>query len=201
VIIEHYGIRLKRLTLDKIELVRAWRNDPKIQQHMFFANPISETMQAKWFSAINTIFNHYFLIEFNKKEVGLIHASDIDYQAKTASAGLFIYEDKYWGTDVPVRASLAMLDFFFQHHLIDSFFAKTKTENKPALNYNKQLGFVQKEMIEEGQGVLLELTKQNYYERTSAFRKVAGSESMKLDFDRKNEVEMLFFETHFQHTL
>ncbi len=40
-ILENYGVRLKRLTHDKIELLRQWRNDPKIQQYMFYREYIT----------------------------------------------------------------------------------------------------------------------------------------------------------------
>lgn len=198
-IIEHYGIRLKRLTKEKIELVRTWRNDAKIQQHMFFNQTITASMQEQWFQTINTVNNHFFIIEYCGHEVGLIHASNIDFTLQIAEAGLFIYNEQYWGTDVPVRASLAMLDFFFHHQLIERFEAKTKLENKAAILYNAQLGFVQKAEIENGVGVLLELTKENYYCKTAPFRKVAGSEKMKIEFDRHDNVEKLFFEKYFQH--
>lgn len=197
-IIAHYGIQLIRLTKAKIELVRMWRNDEKIQRHMFFAQLITPEMQEQWFASINNEFNHYFVIEYNGQEVGLINTSHIDYNAKKADAGLFIFEEKYWGTDVPVRASLAMLDFFFHHNILDSIEAKTKVDNKAALNYNKQLGFEQKEIVEDGKGLLLELTKENYYKKTTALRKVAGSEKMIIEFDRTDPIERIFFEKYFQ---
>ncbi len=40
-ILENYGVRLKQLTHDKIELLRQWRNDPKIQQYMFYREYIT----------------------------------------------------------------------------------------------------------------------------------------------------------------
>lgn len=175
-----------------------WRNDEKIQRHMFFAQLITSEMQAKWFASINNEYNHFFIIEYNGQEVGLINTSHINFVTKTAEAGLFIFEDKYWGTDVPVRASLAMLDFFFHHHILDSIEAKTKVDNKAAINYNKQLGFEQKEIVEGGKGLLLELTKENYHKKTAALRKVAGSEKMMIEFDRTDPIERIFFEKYFQ---
>ena len=197
-IIAHYGIKLIRLTKAKIELVRNWRNDEKIQRHMFFAQIITPEMQEQWFTSINNAFNHFFIIEYNGQEVGLINTSHIDFSSKKADAGLFIFDDKYWGTDVPVRASLAMLDFFFHHHILDTIEAKTKAENKAAINYNKQLGFEQKEIVEDGKGLLLELTKENYHKKTTALRKVAGSEKMIIEFDRTDPTERIFFEKYFQ---
>ena len=47
---EKYGVKLERLTADKIELVRNWRNDPKISQYMEFRDHITAEMQKKWFA-------------------------------------------------------------------------------------------------------------------------------------------------------
>lgn len=197
-IIAHYGIRLVRLTIEKIEMVRKWRNDKKIQRHMFFAETITPEMQLKWFDSIHNVFNHYFIIEYNQQEVGLINMTNIDFRTKKGEAGLFIFDDQYWGTDVPVRSSLALLDFFFNHHLLDIVEAKTKIDNKAALQYNTQLGFEHIEVIEKGTGILLELKKAHYLNKTSAFRKVSGSEKMIIEFDRNDPVERLFFEHYFQ---
>ena len=46
-VIEGYGVKLKRLTHDKIELLRQWRNDPKIQQYMIYREEITPEMQEK----------------------------------------------------------------------------------------------------------------------------------------------------------
>jgi RimJ/RimL family protein N-acetyltransferase len=113
VIIRKYGLILKRLEVDQIEMVRQWRNDPKINQHMFFRAPISSQMQQEWFQSINNDQNYYFIIYDGSVACGLISVSSIDFDNRNAFAGLFIYNDSYLGTDVPVRASLSILDVFF----------------------------------------------------------------------------------------
>lgn len=169
--ISKYGVNLVKLTADKIELVRTWRNDPKIVQHMFFNQYITPEMQQKWFASIDNENNFYFLIEYHQKLVGMIHASEIDDVQKTAYAGLFIYEESYWGTDVPVRASLAMLDFFFSENRIETFYAKTKKENKAAIQYNQLLGFTAENNIENG--LMMKLNKDNYFRATVRLHKIA----------------------------
>ena len=47
--LEKYGICLEKLTHDKIELVRRWRNHPKIRRYMEFREEITPEMQEKWF--------------------------------------------------------------------------------------------------------------------------------------------------------
>jgi hypothetical protein len=112
-VLKGYGVTLKRLTHDKIELVRNWRNDPKIQQTMFFQDYITPEMQEKWFSRINNENNYYFIVAYNDEEIGLINIKDIDYEKKTGETGVFIYEDRYLGTDISYRAHLVMFDYVF----------------------------------------------------------------------------------------
>jgi hypothetical protein len=55
---EKYGVKLERLTADKIELVRNWRNDPKISQYMEFRDHITAEMQKKWFASVDNENNY-----------------------------------------------------------------------------------------------------------------------------------------------
>ena len=82
-ILEGYGVKLYRLTEEKIELLRRWRNDPKIQQYMGYREHITSEMQKAWFERINNDNNYYFIIEYEGKEIGCINIKDIDYVKKT----------------------------------------------------------------------------------------------------------------------
>ena len=63
---------MRRLTHDKIEMLRQWRNDPKIQQHMFYREYITPEMQERWFANLDQHTNFYFIVEYDGKEIGLI---------------------------------------------------------------------------------------------------------------------------------
>ncbi len=189
-ILDKYGIELVRLTSDKIELLRAWRNEPKIKKHMFFDGEITANMQHKWFESIDNISNHYFLIRYHEEFVGLIHLSDLDFEKKDCFSGLFIYEDSLLGTDIPVRASLCFLDYFFSTDLVYTFFAKTKMDNKVAINYNLALGFEIAGETENGKGYLMRLIKEDYHQKTMPLKKALGKDDGRLVFDYSNEVEL-----------
>ncbi len=189
-IIKKYDIELIRLTNDKIELVRKWRNEPKIKKHMFFDGEITKNMQQKWFTSIDNISNHYFLIHYKNEAVGLIHLSDLDFEKKDCFSGLFIYEDSFIGTDIPVRASLCLLDYFFETEWVYTVFAKTKVDNLVALNYNQSLGFEIAGDTENGKGYLMRLTKEDYEQKTASLKKAIGKEKGEVIFDLTNEVEL-----------
>src|ERR1035438_2409962 len=133
-------------------MVRLWRNDQKISQFMFYKGEITPQMQREWFTSIDNEQNFFFIIQYKNEPVGLINISSIDWENKTAYSGLFIYDEKFWGSDVPVMASLAMLDVFFLLFNIQSVYAKVKGNNTVAHNYNSSLGFSRTKKIELGLG-------------------------------------------------
>lgn len=171
--ITRYGITLERLREDQSEMVRKWRNDKKISQFMFYAGTITETMQQEWFTSIDNEQNFFFIIWYKQQPVGLINISSIDWENKTAYTGLFIYEEKFWGTDVPVMASLALLDIFFIIFNIQSAYAKVKGSNMVAHNYNTSLGFNRTKKIEFGLGYEYMVQKEIYLLETKELRNAA----------------------------
>ena len=140
-IIHRYGIELFRLQEEQIEMVREWRNDDKIRKFMFFQELITSDQQRSWFDRIDNDRNFYFIIRVDSKPVGLINTSKIDYEKEEADSGLFIYEDAYLGSHVPVLASMAMLDVFFPFFNLKRITAKVRVSNQAAMDYNYKLGF------------------------------------------------------------
>lgn len=110
----NYDITLRRLTADKIELVRNWRNDPKIQETMLYREYITSEMQQRWFAKVDNDLNYYFIIVYKGEEIGLINVKDIDYTNHCGESGVFIYEDRYRGTDIAYRAHLVMFDYIYE---------------------------------------------------------------------------------------
>ncbi len=158
--IEAYGVVLKRLTEDKIELVRNWRNDPKIQQYMFFREYITPEMQLNWFKKTNNEFNHYFIIEIEGKEIGLANIKDVDYEKKEGEAGIFIYEDEYLDGTASYQISLAMSDFAYDTLGLVKQTAVIEKNNKRAIDYNLSLGA--KIVVEEENVVSVEHLQEDY---------------------------------------
>ncbi len=191
-IIRKYGLELVRLRAEHTEMIRHWRNDPKIQKHMFFQATITPEMQSRWFDSINNDQNYYFLIYVNHDPCGLISISSIDFETKNAFAGLFIYNDGYIGTDVPVRASLTILDVFFTFTNLEAIYAKVRDSNLVAHLYNTSLGFTRTKKIELGQGYEYCLKRENYLKATAllhrATQQVYGDRTS-LEFNANDPVE------------
>lgn len=109
-----YGVELELLTSEKIEMVRQWRNDPKISKYMEYREEITPEQQKRWFSKLNNGYdNFYWIIKYKGEDIGLINIKDVDYDKRTGESGVFIYCDKFLNTDISYRAHLVMFDFIF----------------------------------------------------------------------------------------
>lgn len=192
--ISRYGITLEKITLENVEMVRQWRNDEKITKHMFHQGAITRQMQSNWFESIDNDSNFFFIINYKNQPIGLINISSVDWENKTAYSGLFIYEDKFLGTDVPVISSLCMLDVFLLLFDLQSVYAKVRGNNKIAHQYNTSLGFVRTKKIELGLGYEYILQKEIYLLETKKLRNAAirlkGNETL-IELDKNNPADVL----------
>ena len=111
--ISNYGIKLRRITQDKIEMIRNWRNDPKIVQYMEYKEYITPEMQEKWFAKINNDKNFFFLIVIENKEIGLINIRDVDYKSKEGEAGIYIYDDDFYNSTISFQWAFVLYDCCF----------------------------------------------------------------------------------------
>lgn len=159
-VLTNYGVTLRRLTHDKIEMLRQWRNDPKIQQHMFYRQEITPEMQERWFANLDQQTNFYFIIEYEEKEIGLINVKNVDYEKKNGESGVFIYDDKYLNTDVAYRAHLVMFDYMYEVLKLDYTYSQMRCDNSRALRFAQFLGG---EIVEEKEStVYCELYAKDY---------------------------------------
>ncbi len=174
-IIRNFGITLSQLTLEDIELVRYWRNSKEISSVMEYQKFITEEEQKKWYNSLNPLSDFYFLINYKGVKVGLIHTSNISWKDKTADAGLFIWDKDYLGTHIPVLASLAMLECFFENFRLQDYFAKVSRENSVAVRYNLTLGFRLHETSNDSSFDIYVLEKENYLKASEKLKRFAAT--------------------------
>jgi RimJ/RimL family protein N-acetyltransferase len=162
--ITKYGVVFKRLTFDKIEMVRNWRNDTKVSQYMDFRDYITPQMQEKWFETINNNHNYYFIIEFNTEEIGLVNIKNINFFDKCGESGIFIYDNKYLNTDVGIRCGLCQVDFAFEELKLNYLYGHIMNNNKRAIRFNRAFGCILDENQEGKEKQRYLLYRDKYFE-------------------------------------
>lgn len=172
--IEQYGIKLKRITVDDIELIRNWRNHPDIRKKMLYQKTISQKAQKKWFESVNNKFNYYFLIQFENEFIGVINAKNLDRKEGYGEGGIFIWSKKHLNSPAPVLASLCLLNFVFHlTKICNKSFIQILHTNEEAKKYNRLLGY---RLIPRQEKVINQwylLTKEDYEKHASKMIKGA----------------------------
>lgn len=176
--IEAYGIKLVRLTEEYLELVRYWRNNPRIRSFMEYREYITRSMQRKWFGSINNGNNNYFVIFVNSKAIGLISGSEIDWElGVTNNGGIFIWEPAYYETDYPAKAAILLTDISFWLGMKKTYI-KILSDNYKSIGFNKLLGYTICEGQEGKYNQSYELSKNRYFDCVEKIRKSIGAEGI-----------------------
>ena len=164
----NYGIILRKITLNDLELIRTWRNSEYVKSFMVFKSYISKEMQENWFLQINNDNNYYFIIYKENTPIGLTNLKDIDFYNGTAESGIFMHSEEYTNSDLGVRATFSLLDFAFLTLKLNKLLQTIIVENKAAMNFNKSLGV---RITENKDGICKgELVKEDYFKKTLKIR-------------------------------
>jgi UDP-4-amino-4,6-dideoxy-N-acetyl-beta-L-altrosamine N-acetyltransferase len=165
---KRYGITLSRIKEEEIELVRHWRNDPKVSKYMIYRGHITPEQQIKWFHSINNNSNSYYIIEYKNEKIGLINNKNIVTKDKSSEAGIFIWNESY--DFAPLLASVLLCEIGFYIMKGGDSYAKVLKKNKRAIEYNKIIGYDVIENKPRSRYLRIKLTKENFISRTEKLR-------------------------------
>jgi RimJ/RimL family protein N-acetyltransferase len=169
-----YGLVLSRLREEDIELVRKWRNSEQIRQFMEYREEITPEMQKEWFNTIDNFDNYYFIIEYEGEKIGLINTSKIDLEKRSSEGGIFLWEEKYYETMVPVWASLLLLETNIFLLNAEKSYIKTLKDNERAKKLNVHLGYKLMDGQENVDNQEYELTRESFIEKSGKLIKAAN---------------------------
>jgi UDP-4-amino-4,6-dideoxy-N-acetyl-beta-L-altrosamine N-acetyltransferase len=150
------------LSIADLELVRCWRNDPKVANYMIFRDHITVTDQEKWFASIQNPQNLYTVIVYDGERIGLSHVKNIDDQQRTGEGGIFIFPEKYRNSLVSYRVSVVGTDWCFHSRGLEVVTGKVLGANQRAIRFNRGLGHVFDPPVPGSNVVTCRLTREAY---------------------------------------
>jgi UDP-4-amino-4,6-dideoxy-N-acetyl-beta-L-altrosamine N-acetyltransferase len=165
-IIRGYGLALRQLQHDDIEMVRRWRNDPKVSSFMAFREHISKEQQEAWFKSVDNENNHFFIIEDPSGPVGMCELKKIDREKFSAEGGIFFYDEQTRNSPQCVAVAVLVSDYGFKRLGLLKIYAQILDDNPRAIRFNKCLGY---ELVEQG-----EAGKSVYVLTADSFRKASA---------------------------
>lgn len=156
-----YGVELKPIQAEQIEMVRQWRNTPRIRKLMLQSEPISQAQQARWYSAmVNDPAQVYFVVYFKSQPIGVGSLTAIDTQTKDCEPGMYIYDETYQCNIIPFSVAFALNDIAFEVLGLTTLHGKIFQSNQASLRFHKACGY--KVTEDDGELVRLALTPSHY---------------------------------------
>lgn len=179
--ISKYGITLSRLAEEDLEMLREKRNADHIQRYMEYRDYITPEKQIEWFHSINNNENLYFIINYKGKPRGLINSKNIEWNPLRSEAGLFIWDQELWNTQIPAFSTLILLEIAFFVDNAEYSMCQVLSDNPRAQNFNKQLGY---ELLPDQENIYNQhytLTREKFFRKTAKIIKAAETVSEEKD--------------------
>ncbi len=165
-ILRKFGVELRSLVEEDLPLVLEWRNDPGINRYMLFQEHITMEEHRRWFTSLGT-GSVYLMIRWNDQNIGVFNLREIDWELRSAEAGIFIGDAAYRKSYVPMLCILAMMDLVFDVFGFSELKARVRRDNAEALQMNRDLGY--SACGEDESAIYLKVTPEDYHRRRERF--------------------------------
>jgi RimJ/RimL family protein N-acetyltransferase len=171
IIIECENVQLQLISPADLEMIRGWRNEPHVVEHMEYQESITPEQQLEWYTNLAKQNNLYFKIVVSETPIGIIHLKDLNWKDKTAEAGIFIGRKDFIGTITPMISILVLMKTAFRCLSIQTLYAKISRQNGNALSFNLQLGYELEGRINENFDRYI-CTKNRFFSPNSSVSKI-----------------------------
>lgn len=139
-----------------VELVRNWRNSENVSKYMYTNHYITREEHQQWIRKLKTENTaKTWIIEYNKKPVGLVSLSDIDYINKTVDWGFYIADEDARGKGIGSVALYKLMEYVFDEMKFSRMHTKVLENNHVAIKLYekfcfKKEGIFKQQLIRDG---------------------------------------------------
>lgn len=158
-----YGIQITSLKLKDIEILRKWRNDPKISSLMLSQNGeyITKEQQLKWYDSIKDKTDALYYMAF-VDEIAVGYFCFQQIANKCAVPGeILVIPSQMDQARITFGAYCAVYDIAFDILGLKELKAYSKLENKRAIRMSKLLNF--KITHQDDECIYFKLNRNDYY--------------------------------------
>lgn len=118
----------KPFTYELLELVRGWRNEPRIRNNMYSTDIIGRDQQVEWFEKmVEDPSREYFVYFQNDKPIGCLSFTSINNE--DCQWGCYLGEERVWPGSGIILA-VAALDYAFKGIGVEALEAEVLEFNK-----------------------------------------------------------------------
>lgn len=163
ILFTRYGVTLRSLQADELEMVRQWRNDPAIASLMLDQTYITSEMQQAWFARLqHSTTACYLVAHFRDQPIGVASLTAIDRGQGSCEPGMYIYPEAFRHNLVPFCVAFALNDLAFETFGLSRLDGKIFADNQPSLRFHEACGYRRTGGEQEGL-IRFALTPDDYY--------------------------------------
>ena len=133
---------LREIRSDDREKIYRWRNSPDVAKYMYTDHQITEEEHNRWFDAILNDRSHkYWIIVYDKEDIGLVNLYDIDQHNKRCFWAFYITSQNVRGKGAGSFVEYYMLKYVFEDLAYNKLCCEVLYSNQAVVDMHKSFGF------------------------------------------------------------
>lgn len=131
---------LRDIKKEELDLMLAWRNEPKIRNNMYTQHVISQEEHYSWWACIQSRQDQvYFMYEYKGQSCGIASFNNLDLTNKNSAWAFYSSPSAPRGTGV--RMEYLMLEQAFIKLNLHKLYCEVLSFNKPVISLHQKFGF------------------------------------------------------------
>lgn len=136
-------VLLRALEKEDLEFLREMINDPEMEKDVVgWSFPVSKIEQEKWFeNQIQNKNNIRYIIEVDKKRIGLATITNIDWKNRKACHGIKLFSNDVKGKGYGTDTVNTIMKYAFEELQLNKLYSTILEYNVPSINLYKKCGW------------------------------------------------------------
>jgi UDP-4-amino-4,6-dideoxy-N-acetyl-beta-L-altrosamine N-acetyltransferase len=135
---------LRDLRPEDMDMIREWRNLPRVADYMYTDHVIRPEEHASWFARImKDPCCKYWIIVCDGENVGLVNLYNIDHKNRRCYWAFYVVSPNVRGKGVGSYAEYAILSYVFNELKFEKLCCEVLAFNKGVVEMHQRFGFVQ----------------------------------------------------------
>lgn len=164
--IVRFGVKLRRMVETDKEIIRLGRNADFVRKNHFHRTIISPEEQDKWFLSMNSREHYVFIIIYKDRQVGVVYLRDVPENCASGTVGIFIWEEEFLASRIPVFAAFLALDFASYYCRVERISSIVLRSNLAGIKMYSFFGFNLEER--DTDSYLISIGREAYLQRREA---------------------------------
>lgn len=140
-------LAIRKMTLNDLDVVLAWRNHPDIRRYMYTQHEISIEEHRAWFERTSKdSHKHLLVFEIDEKPQGFVNVTELS-SSGVADWGFYIAPDAVKGTGL--QLGVAALEYAFNKLNLHKVCGQALAFNERSIKFHHSLGFQQEGILRD----------------------------------------------------